>query len=129
MATVKNYINPKIDGISIACPSANGVQITRELIQSEKTRRTSGKGTMTGKVVATKVTVKFSFPPSLKPDEVKKIKQLVINKTFKHSLTFVNEYSEEETIKVYFGEYSVEQYGFLNGKIIPQSFGFTAVEI
>ncbi len=125
---MSSYTRPKIDGESIPSPSASGVQITRELVQSSKTRRTSGTGKMTGKVVTNKVTIKFSFPPSLTPAEIKKIKGLVVNNTFIHTLSFVNEYSEVETIKCYFGNYSVEQYGFINGRIISQSLSFEAVE-
>lgn len=123
-----SYRNPTIDGITIHSPSASGVQITRELIQSSKTRRTSGNGTMKGKVVATKVTVKFSFPPDLTSTEINTIKGLVVNKTFKHTLGFTNEMGSWETITCYFGDYSVDQYGFINGRMLNQSLGFTAVE-
>lgn len=123
-----SYIAPTIDGTTIATPSASGVQITRELIQSSKTRRTSGNGTMKGKVVAKKVTVKFSFPPNLTSSQISVIKSLVVNKTFEHTLGFTNELGEWETITCYFGDYSVDQYGFINGRMINQSLGFTAVE-
>lgn len=125
---VTTWKEVEIDGEKIASPSHEGVQITRELIQSSKTRRTAN-ATMKGKVVGIKVTYKLSFPPSLTPSQIEKIHNLVINKTFKHELKIINEFSKQETIKVYFGNYSADLYGFIGGKMMPQSLSFGAVEI
>lgn len=128
MATVKTYKAVEIDGTKIACPSANGVSISRNLIQTSKTARTAS-GRMRGKNVAVKTTLKFSFPPNLTPAEVKNIKTLVTSLKFEHTLKCVTEYSEVETYKVYFGNYSAEQYGFINGRMMNQSLSFEAVEV
>lgn len=126
MAT--KYTAVEIDGKKIHCPSAGGVSITRNLIQSANTRRTA-KGNMTGKVVAVKATVSMSFPPGMDPSEIKKIKDIVTSLQFKHTLKLVDETSTVTTLKVYFGSYSAEQYGFINGKMLLQSLSFEAVEI
>lgn len=127
MAVLTKYRKPEIDGIVLPSPQANGVSIARNQIQSSKTRRTAN-ATMTGKVVDMKTTVKMSFPPGLSPDTIKKIKEKVCNKTFFHKLGFTNEFSEWEEITVYFGNYSTEQYCFVNGKMMLQSISFEAVE-
>lgn len=118
----------EIDGEKIASPSHQGVQIARNLVQSSKTRRTA-KATMKGKVVGIKATYKLSFPPSLTPEQIEKIEGLVVNKQFKHTMEIVNEFSKKETLKVYFGNYSTDLYGFINGKMMTQSLSFEAVEI
>ena len=64
MAALKKYRKPEIDGMALPSPQANGVSISRNHVQSSKTRRTAN-ATMTGKVIALKATVKMSFPPSL----------------------------------------------------------------
>lgn len=127
MARLEKYRPPEIDGVVLPSPSAGGVSISRDLIQSSNTRR-SASGKMSGKVVATKLSIKMSFPPSLTPSQVSKIKSKVVNKTMFHKLGFTNEESEWEERTVYFGNYSTEQYGFINGKMMPQSFSFDAVE-
>ena len=118
----------EIDGEKIATPSHQGVQISRNLIQSAKTRRTAN-GTMKGRVVEIKATYKISFPPSLTPEQIEKVERLVVNKKFKHTLKIVNEFSKVETLKVYFGNYSTDLYAFINGKMMTQSISFEAVEI
>ena len=128
MSVVKTYTSVTIDGVKIHCPSANGVSISRNLIQTSGTRRTAS-AKMKGKNVAVKATLKFSFPPSLTPKEVKTIRNLVTSLQFEHTLKCVNECSEEETFKVYFGNYSVDQYGFIGGRMMNQSLSFEAVEI
>lgn len=125
---VTTYKSVKIDGTAIACPSANGVSITRNLIQTANTRRTAS-AKMVGKNVAVKVTYKFSFPPSLTPTQIDTIRRLVTSLTFKHTMTVVNEASKEESFECYFGNYSAEQYGFIGGKMLNQSLSFEAVEI
>ena len=127
MAFLKKYRRPEIDGTVLPAPQANGVSISRNLIQSSKTRRTAN-ATMTGKVVGIKSTVKMSFSPGLEPRVVKQIKEKVCNKTFFHKFGFTNEFSEWEEITVYFGNYSTDQYGFINGKMLNQSISFEAVE-
>lgn len=125
---VQTYKKVEIDGHEIPNPSANGVQITRELIQSGNTRRTAS-AKMVGKVVGIKVTYKFSFPPSLTKAQIEHIHNLVINKTFVHTMKVVNEFSKVETFQCYFGNYSADQYGFINDKMMNQSLSFEAVEI
>lgn len=127
MAILKKYRKPEIDGVILPAPQANGVSISRNHIQSSKTRRTAN-ATMTGKVVALKATVKMSFPPGLPPTTIKEIKEKVCNRTFIHKFGFTNEYSEWEEIMVYFGNYSTDQLGFINGKMLNQSLSFEAVE-
>ena len=127
MTALKKYRKPEIDGMALPSPQANGVSISRNHVQSSKTRRTAN-ATMTGKVIALKATVKMSFPPSLSPSVIKEIKEKVCNKTFIHKLGFTNEYSEWEEINVYFGNYSTEQIGFINGRMLNQSLSFEAVE-
>jgi hypothetical protein len=125
---VRTYKEVEIDGHKIANPSANGVQITRELVQSANTRRTTS-AKMVGKVVGIKVTYKFSFPASLTKSQIEQIEGLVINKTFKHTMKVVNEFSKVETFDCYFGNYSADQYGFIGDKMMNQSLSFEAVEI
>lgn len=127
MDALKKYRKPEIDGVVLPSPQANGVSISRNHIQSSKTRRTAN-ATMTGKVIALKTTVKMSFPPGLSPPTINEIKEKVCNKTFFHKFGFTNEYSEWEEMTVYFGNYSTEQYGFINGKMLNQSLSFEAVE-
>lgn len=127
VAALNTYRKPEIDKKVIPSPQAGGFSISRDFVQSSKTRRTAD-ATMTGKIVGIKAKVKMSFSPKLTPSEVKKIKELVVNKTFFHKLGFVNEMSEWEEITVYFGNYSFDAYGFINGKMMPQSFSFEAVE-
>ena len=127
MAKLTRYRVPEIDGTKLACPSSGGVSITRNLIQSAGTKR-SASAKMTGKIVGTKSTIKMSFPPSLTPSEIDTILKKVINKTMFHKFGFTNEKSEWEEITVYFGNYSTDQYGFINGRMMPQSLSFEAVE-
>ena len=121
------YRVPEIDGQKIACPSASGVDIKRNQVHSSNFRRTStakAKGT----VVDNKVSIKMSFPPNITVAELKLIKSKTCDKTAFHKLGFTNEFGEWETITVYFNIYSLQQYGFINGKMLNQSISFEAVE-
>ena len=125
---VTTYKSVKIDNTTIACPQANGVSITRNLIQTAGTKRTSS-AKMKGKNVAVKVTYKLSFPPGLSGSQIDTIRRLVTSLTFQHTMKVVNEAGREEEFNCYFGNYTAEQYGFIGGKMLNQSLSFEAVEI
>ena len=125
---VTSYKEMYIDGNKIHAPAKDGVEIHRDLIQSANTKRTSS-GKMKGTNIAVKFSATFSFPSSLTPEEVEKIKSLVTSLTFEHKLRLVTEYSTYEEYTVYFGDYSASQYAFIGGKMMNQSLSFKAVEI
>lgn len=118
---------PEIDGTKIACPSAGGVDIQRNQVHSSNFRRTSS-GKASGTVVDNKVSLKMSFPPSITASELKTIMNKTCNKTAFHKLGFTNEFGEWEEIQCYFNNYSLQQYGFIRGKMLNQSISFEAVE-
>lgn len=122
-----SYRKPEIDGEVIASPSVDGVEIGRSQVHSSNFRRTSS-AKATGTVIDNKISVKMSFPPAIKKDELKKIKEKATDKTTFHKLGFTNEFGEWEEINVYFNNYSVSQHAFINGKMLNQSISFEAVE-
>lgn len=118
----------KIDNVDIVCPATDGVEISRDNMQTDGTKRAMS-GLMRGANVCNKVSIKFAFPTGISPSELETIKNKVTAKTFKHTLMFTNEFGETEEIDCYLGDYSTSIHSFINGKMISTSATFKAVEI
>lgn len=122
-----SYRKPEIDGEVIASPSVGGVEIQRNQIHSANFKRTS-RGNATGTVITNKASIKMSFSPKITKAELKLIKSKTTDKTAFHKFGFTNEFGEWEEKTVYFNNYSISQYAFINGKMLNQSISFEAVE-
>ena len=97
------------------------------LVWSPNTRR-NAKGKMTGRIVTSKYKLELSYKADLPQAYLQAMRNVAMSNQEWHQVRFTDECGNDVSKVMYFGDYSVEPYWFVNGTMLYQSISFSLIE-